>query len=284
MRVLVTGSYGRCGTALIDHLADDSDYEFTYLDRSNPADGHPYGGFDTVVAEVGAEDDQGTIRDAMAGQDAIVHLAAYPHVESTWTDVHGPNVEGTNAVLSAASDAGVESVVFASTNHVQGAFEDEHAPALYEPDYGLELDQDDPVRPDSYYGTSKAFGEDLGRFFVENREFPRRFYALRICSVRAPPYDHPYGDAERAVAAGEAERGSPAYERKVARMKAMWHSRRDFAQLVDRCLQDDSVTFDVFNGVSDNDRRWFSIERARSVLGYESQDNAEEWDTPPTSG
>ena len=120
MRVLVTGSYGRCGTALIDHLADDSDYEFTYLDRSNPADGHPYGGFDTVVAEVGAEDDQGTIRDAMAGQDAIVHLAAYPHVESTWTDVHGPNVEGTNAVLSAASDAGVESVVFASTNHVQG--------------------------------------------------------------------------------------------------------------------------------------------------------------------
>jgi nucleoside-diphosphate-sugar epimerase len=31
MDVLVTGAYSRCGTALIDHLHDDPEYDFTYL-------------------------------------------------------------------------------------------------------------------------------------------------------------------------------------------------------------------------------------------------------------
>ena len=67
----------------------------------------------------------------------------------------------------------------------------------------------------------------------------------------------------------------------VARMTAMWQSRRDFAQMTDKCLQDDSVTFDVFYGVSGNDRRWFDVDHAREVIGYEPQDNGDEWDAPP---
>nr|WP_248910364.1 hypothetical protein [Halocatena marina] len=51
-----------------------------------------------------------------------------------------------------------------------------------------------------------------------------------------PEYDHPYGDAERAVDEGDIERGSPKYEETVARMKAMWQSRRDFAYQIDCCL------------------------------------------------
>jgi hypothetical protein len=97
-----------------------------------------------------------------------------------------------------------------------------------------------------------------------------------------PEYDHPYGDAESSVDGGDTERGSPAYEQTVARMKGMWQSRRDFAHEVDCCLQDDTVEFGIFSGVSDNDRRWYSIEHARSVLGYSPQDNGEEWDAPPS--
>jgi hypothetical protein len=65
-------------------------------------------------------------------------------------------------------------------------------------------------------------------------------------------------------------------------MKCMWHSRRDFAHEVACCLDDDTVEFGVFSGVSDNDRRWYSIERARKRLGYDPQDNAEQWDGPPS--
>ncbi|WP_207592483.1 NAD-dependent epimerase/dehydratase family protein [Halomontanus rarus] len=280
MNVLVTGPYGRCGTAIIDHLHDREEYDFTYLNRSDRPDDHPYGGYDTVVADV---TDYDAIRPAFDGQDAVIHLAAYPYTDGSWDDVHDPNVDGMHNVLEAARDAEVETFVFGSTNHVMGMFELENEPEIYYPGHGIALDHTDPVRPDSYYGTTKSFGENLGRQYVENDEYeyPMRFYALRICTVNDAEYDHPYGDAEAGVDEGEFERDSDEYERRVARMKGMWQSRRDFAHLIDCCLEDDTVEFDVFNGVSDNDRRWYSLEHARSVLGYAPRDNGEEWDEPP---
>ena len=277
MNVLVTGAYGQCGTAIIDDLGD-GEYSFTYLDKSDEPPESLDDESETVVADVADAD---AIRPAFDDQDAVVHLAAYPRVESTWADVLEPNVIGTYNVLEGARQAEVDSVVFASTNHVVGMYERDHAPDIYQPEYGLVVDRDAPERPDSFYGASKAFGEDLGRYYVENYEYPKRFYALRICSVRHDAYDHPYGDAERGVDRGEWERASDEYETQVARMKAMWHSRRDFAHEVECCLQDESVTFDVFYGVSDNQRRWFDLEHARTVLGYAPQDNGEEWDAPP---
>ncbi|MCU4975322.1 NAD(P)-dependent oxidoreductase [Halobacteria archaeon AArc-m2/3/4] len=278
MNVLVTGTYGRCGTAIIDHLHDREEYDFSYLNRSDRPDDHPYGGYDTVVANV---TDYDAIRPAFDGQDAVVHLAAYPYTEGSWDDVHDPNIEGMHNALEAAREAEVETFVFGSTNHVMGMYELENEPDIYEPGHGIALDHTDPVRPDSYYGTTKAFGEDLGRQYVENHEYPKRFYALRICTVNSAEYDHPYGDAEAGVDDGEFERDSEEYERKVARMKGMWQSRRDFAHLIDCCLEDDTVEFGIFSGVSDNDRRWYSLEHARAVLGYAPQDNGEEWDEPP---
>jgi hypothetical protein len=106
-------------------------------------------------------------------------------------------------------------------------------------------------------------------------------YALRIGSVRYPAYDHPYGDAETGVEDGRWERGSSEYQREVKRMKATWLSRRDAADLVECCLQDDAVTFSIFYGVSANDRRWFDINRPRRLVGYEPRDNGERWDEPP---
>lgn len=278
MNVLITGAYGRCGTAIIDHLDGRSEYEFTFLNRSDRPDDHPYGGFDTCVADIADYED---IRPAFADQDAVVHLAAYPYVDGDWGDVFEPNVVGMYNALEAARDAGVESFVFGSTNHVQGLYETEHAPELYRRDYDLRLDHTDPVRPDSYYGATKSFGEDLGRYYAETAGDPERFYALRICHVLPPEYDHPYGAAAQRVAEGDFERGSDEYRAVVDRTKAMWHSRRDFAQLVDRCLQDDSVTHGTYPGVSDNDRRWFSLRHARDDLGYDPQDDGERWDEPP---
>jgi len=278
MDVLVTGVYGRCGTAIIDHLHDRDEYELTYYNRSDRPDDHPYGGYDTVVGNIS---DYDALRDACEGKDAIVHLAAYPYTDGEWSDIFEPNILGMYNVLEAARDAEVESIVFGSTNHVMGMYEEELAPELYEREHDLVLDHNDPVRPDSYYGASKSFGEDLGRYYVEDFEYPKQFYALRICSVRMPEYDHPYGDAEIGVEEGNWERGSAEYDEQVARMKATWQSRRDFAHQIDCCLQDDSVAFDIFSGVSDNRRRWYDLEHARARIGYDPQDDGEEWDAPP---
>ena len=279
MDVLVAGSYGRCGTALIDHLHEQDKYEFTYYNRSDRPDDHPYGEYDTIVGNVTNAE---KLAEAATGQDALVHLAAYPDTDGSWADVFEPNIVGMYSALEAARKSEVESFIFGSTNHVMGLYEEEYAPELYSLDNDLVLHHTDPVRPDSYYGVSKSFGEDLGRYYVEDHEYPKRFYALRICTVNGSKYDHPYGDAEQGVENGEFERGSEEYEQKVVRMKAMWQSRRDFAHLVERCLQDNDIEFDVFHGVSDNRRRWFDLEHARARIGYCPQDNGAEWDDPPT--
>jgi len=275
--VLLTGAFGRVGTAVIDGLAGREAYEFTYLDRE------PHPEYASVEADV---TDYDAVRSAVEGVDAVVHLAGYPRTDGSWPEVHLNNVVGTYNAVEAAADAGVERFVFASTNHVVGMYEVEGAPEIYAPEHGLTVDHTVPPRPDSLYGVSKLFGEGLGRYYAEHpdHDHPCRFYALRVCGVRHAERDHPYGDAERGVEEGRWERGSEAYERAVARRKAMWTSRRDLAQLVGCCLTDDSVEFDVFYSVSDNDGRWFDIEHARDVLGYEPQDSADEWSEPPDTG
>jgi hypothetical protein len=126
-----------------------------------------------------------------------------------------------------------------------------------------------------------VFLEALGRYYVENYAYPKRVYVLRIGSVRYPNYDHPFGDAEAGVENGRWERDSDAYQQAVWRMKATWHSRRDVASLIECCLRDDSVTFDIFYGVSDNSRRWLDIEHPREVIGYDPKDSGEDWERPP---
>jgi len=272
MDVLLTGAYGRVGTAIIDNLADKADYDFTYLDLV----GHEE--YDTVQEDVS---DYEAIKPAFEGKDAVYHLAGYPETDGTWQEILENNIIGMYNAIEAARESGVETFVFASTNHVVGMYEIDNAPEIYYPGFDLTIDHTDPRRPDSYYGSSKSFGEDLGRYYVENYEYPKQFYALRLASVRHAEYDHPYGDAEEGVDNDEWERGSAEYEEMVARMKAMWQSRRDHAHMVEQCLTDEDVEFDVFYGVSDNDRRWFDIDHARAVIDYDPQDNGEEWGGPP---
>jgi nucleoside-diphosphate-sugar epimerase len=211
----------------------------------------------------------------------VIHLAAAVDLSGSWDEILEANVVGTYNVLQAAAEAEVEDVIFASSIHTVGMYEEENAPAVYDRDSGVLVDHESEVRPDSYYGASKAFGEDLGRYYVERRNGPQRFYALRIASVREAEYDHPYGDAERGVEEGEFDRESEAYERQVRRLSATWQSRRDLAQEVECCLRDETVTFDVFYGVSDNETAFFDIEHAREVLGYDPVDDSAAWDGPP---
>lgn len=211
MDVLMTGANGTVGTAVADGL----DRDFVTLDVEGGAD------YEGDVADYGA------IRPAFEGRDAVVHLAGYASTDATWEKALTSNVVGTANVLRAADEAGVDRVVFASSNHVVGMYESDHAPELYE-----------------------------------------------------PGYDHPYGDAELGVETGEWERGSEAYDEQVARMRGTRLSRRDCAGLVECCLTADRE-FEVLYGVSDNERRWFDIERAREAVGCDPRDDGEEWDAPP---
>lgn len=278
MNVLVTGAAGKIGTAVLDGLGSDPDYTLTGLDVVEPPDAV----HDVVVGDVTDYDE---VRPHFDGQDAVVHLAR-PRADGEldafsqaieWTPTLGANLRAHTTALAAAVDAGVERYVYASSHHAVGMYERDHAPAVYDVDHELVLTADSSPRPDSLYGVTKVYGESVGRLAAE--AYGLRVYAVRFCNLRAA--NHPYADAERGVAEGRFDRDSAAYDEQVARLKASWLSHRDAAHLVDRCLQDESVTFDVFYGVSDNARRWFDIEHAREVLGYDPRDASEGWDGPP---
>lgn len=277
MDVLVTGAHGVVGTAITDYLGDDDRYDFTLLDVEE-GDGPG----ETVVADVLEYEE---LRPHFEGQDAVVHLARIPGLDGPdsravgWSEPLAGELEAITNMYEAAIDADLDSVVYASSNHAVGMVEVRNEPEVYH-DTGIRADHEEPHRPDSLYGVTKTYGEDLGRLAAEGHGI--RCYGLRIGAVRSPEYDHPYGDAERGVDDGEWERGSDEYEEQVARMKGLWQSRRDLAHLVDCCLQDDSVEWDHFYGVSANDRRWLDdLDRARKVIGYDPRDNGEEWDGPP---
>lgn len=271
MSVLLTGAHGRVGSAFVDYRGDE--YDCTYFDRK------PHPDYETVVGNVASYPNFDA---AAAGVDDIVHLAAASRVDADWPSVLQSNIVGGYNCLEVAKRNDIESVVLASTNHVIGMHERERAPELYDIDYDWVADRETPVRPDSLYGSSKVFLEAIGRFYVENFDHPERVYVLRIGSVRSPDDDHPYADAERDVRQGEYERDSEAYHRSVRRMKSTWQSRRDVAAMIADCLEDDTIKYDVFYGVSDNDRRWMDIEHAGNVIGYDPSDNGEGWTEPPS--
>lgn len=256
MRVLVTGAAGTIGTAVRQRLGDS--YELRSLTHA-PAD------FPSHVADIA---DLEAIQPAFEGIEAVVHLAASPSVETPWEAILPNNLIGTYNVFEAARRAGVDRVVFASSNHAIGGYELDGAPGLYELDDRRVYDHTVEVRPDSLYGVSKVYGEALGRFYADR--FGMRVFCLRIGAVRDG--DDPTDP--------EVLQSSPALlnltteEDRRKRMRAVWLSQRDCADLVMRCLEVDQPRWAVVYGVSDNPRRFWDIEHAKQILGYAPKDGA----------
>ncbi|EMA41434.1 NAD-dependent glucose-6-phosphate dehydrogenase Azf [Halococcus hamelinensis] len=239
--VLLTGASGRVGRAILGRLGDA--YDWRLLDRDRPT--HEFD-HEFVVADI---TDEEAVAEAMVGIDAVVHLAGDPRPEAPWDSVLANNIDGTRTVLEAAVEAGVERFVFASSNHAVGGYETEdRVPKLYRPPDEFRLDGTELPRPGNLYGVSKAAGETLCRYYHD--ESGMGVVCVRIGNLTE---SHPPKDYERG--------------------QAMWLSYRDCAHLFERCLDAD-YGFEIVYGISDNDRKYYSIDRAREVLGYDPQDNS----------
>ena len=246
-RVLITGAAGLIGGVLRSALAGE--YELSGVDVI------PVPGLDSRVADV---TDLEAVQPAFQGADTVVHLAADPSDLASWDSVLPKNIIGTYNVFEAARRAGLRRVIFASSNHVTGMYErDQPYSAIVGGDYeGLSprrypmVTHTLPVRPDGYYGVSKAYGEALGRYYHE--EHGISMACLRIGTVVR--HNNPSASV---------------------RHFATLLTHRDLAQLVQRCLSAKDLGFEVFYGVSDNTWRFWDIDHARERVGYIPQDDAE---------
>jgi ABC-type bacteriocin/lantibiotic exporter with double-glycine peptidase domain len=192
-----------------------------------------------------------TIFAAMQGIDVVIHLAANPRIDQGWQTVYHIEIGGTYTVLEAARQAGVSKVIYASTSHVTGWKEIQQ---------NRRVTIDTPVEPNSFYGIGKLTGENLGRLFAQ--KYNLSVICIRIGAFVLEPKPKSFKDT----------------------LLQTWCSPRDLAQLVEKCIQSEGISFQIFYGVSQNSRRLWDIENARQILGYHPQDNAEKfWSKPQLS-
>lgn len=180
------------------------------------------------------------------GMDAIVHLggalgAIREHGkmvgETTWETILHANIEGTYNVFEAARRSGVKRVVYASSIHAHGFYRRERRLTL-----------NDPPRPDTRYGLSKAFGEAAGRYFAD--KFGLQVVVLRIATYKPRPT--------------------------LVRDLGTWLSPGDMTRLVRCSLDYPDTHFDVLWGVSANTRSLYDNPEARRY-GYFPEDNSEDY-------
>jgi 2-alkyl-3-oxoalkanoate reductase len=143
VKVLVTGASGMLGSATARALATRGD-RITVLQRRPAALGLP-----EVLADVA---DPEAVRRAVAGHDAVVHLAAKVDVTGPWAAYARANITGTRAVVAACQAAGVERLVHVSTPSVAHAGD-----SLV----GAGAAPADPVRARGAYARSKAVAEQI---------------------------------------------------------------------------------------------------------------------------
>ncbi|GAB0063446.1 MULTISPECIES: NAD-dependent epimerase/dehydratase family protein [Pseudomonas syringae group] len=228
-RLLLTGAAGGLGKVLRETLRPYT----KVLRLSDIAEMAPAvdGSEEVQVCDLA---DKNAVHQLVEGVDAIVHFGGVS-VERPFEEILGANICGVFHIYEAARRHGVKRVIFASSNHVIGFYKQTET-----------IDAHSPRRPDSYYGLSKSYGEDMASFYFDR-------YGIETVSIRI---------------------GSSFAEPQNRRMMSTWLSFADLTQLIERSLYTPDVGHTVVYGVSDNNTVWWD-NRLASKLDYKPKDSSE---------
>lgn len=158
MRVAVTGGSGKLGRAVV---ADLLEHGFDVLNLDIQAPRESRAAFTRVEFTDFGQTLEALMRidDRHDGVDAVVHLAATPGPGMAPNHrIFANNVVSTYNVFSAARDAGIKNIVWASSETVIGLPFD--TPPSYIP-----ADEDVPLRPETAYSLGKVLDEEMARQF-----------------------------------------------------------------------------------------------------------------------
>lgn len=229
-KLVLTGAAGRLGTILRDPLSRICDTLVSTDIADTIADLRPN---ETYIRADLADFD--AVHAVLEGADMVVHFGAIGD-EAPFEDILGPNIVGAYNIWESAYRHGLRRVVYASSIHAVGMHPKQEAIGI-----------DAPHRPDTFYGLSKCFAEDLARLYWDRRGVEA--VCLRILSCA------PVGNV---------------------RALGSWLSDGDLVRLVGRAIDAPTTGFGVIYGVSDNDRAPVDNSGARH-LGYRPRDNAEQF-------
>jgi len=186
MKLLITGGAGFIGSNFVRYILEKyPSYSVLNLDKltysgnlENLADVLPNARHLFVKADIG---DREELTEAFSeGVDAVVHFAAESHVDRSILDGSEfvkTNVLGTQCLLEAARQAGVQRFVHVSTDEVYGSAAG-----------GEQFREDSPLSPNSPYAASKAGSDLLARAYYQTYRFP---VIVTRCSNNFGPYQFP---------------------------------------------------------------------------------------------
>lgn len=227
-RLLLTGAAGNLGKELRPRLRAYCEV----LRVSHRSDlGAPEAGEEIMIASL---EDKNAMLKLLDGVDAVVHMGGVS-TEQPWEPILAGNIVGAYNLYEAARKNGVKRIIFASSNHVTGFYRQDEV-----------VDTRMPVRPDGFYGLSKAFGENIAQLYFDR--WGIETVSLRIGSSYPAPADR--------------------------RMLATWMSFDDLERLVVASLTAPIVGHTIIYGMSDNATTWWDNTHARHI-GYRPLDSSD---------
>lgn len=229
-RLLITGAAGALGSQLRKHGAALAG-EVRLSDRREIADLAPH-----EIARCTDLADLPAVLTLVQGCDAIVHLGGQG-LEAAFDTILQSNIVGTYNLYEAARQAGVRRIVYISSIHAVGFYERSET-----------IDASRLTRPDSLYGVSKTFGENLARYYFD--KFGIESVCVRVGSSFPRPTDR--------------------------RHLSTWLSYRDFCQFVEKALLAERVGHMIAMPTSRNSASFWD-DRAASSLGFVAVDSADDF-------
>ena len=236
-KVLVTGAAGNIGSYFAEHSRGRYDLRLMVRGDEDRGKLDALRGFGELVTS--DLSDLEHLKSLCRGVDTVIHLAASASPDTPWEQLLPNNIVGTYNVMVAAKAAGCRQVIYASSIHAVSGY-----PA------DVQVKSSDPVNPGDLYGVTKCFGEAMGRYMAERE-------GLSVIALRIGAFQ----PVETAEHAGSLE------------MMDMFVSRRDLNQLLERCVDVETLKFAVLHGLSDNRFKRLDITDARELVGYAPQDD-----------
>lgn len=213
LKVLITGSEGHIGSILKKGLQEE--FSLFFADQKKISGKRAY--------RVNLAASFKRVKSIMADKDAVIHLAWDNREDFPNERIAPANKKMAENVLRAAVAAGVKRIIIASSVHASDYSDIKDGPVSISQDRG----------PDTPYGASKLYLENLGRYFA-------RRYALEVICVR-------FGGVNKSDRVAFEE--DPNYDKVLL-------YQEDCIELIKKCLTAEMPEkFSVFYAVSKNKTR-----------------------------
>ncbi len=165
--ILITGSNGRIGSALVKHIdAFFPDYKLILADLNMTEQR----GIKLDVSDLAAT--RAVFQENKI--DVVVHLAGLASPDTPFESLLPVNMVGSYNIFQSAYESGTQRVVYASSAQTIEGYP-----------LDIQVKESMPTRPKNLYGVSKVFGEALGAYYAYQKN-------TEVVVVRIGAFEYPH--------------------------------------------------------------------------------------------